>query len=154
VQTLASQPIKVNPGESLKRGRVMSTVPPRDQRRDDVEEPDGLATQPSSKPNLCFKRSLIAFHLTLLLLGLGAVLAFAAVASLGSWQLGGRANPTAERLATLSAILLFAAMIPNATAFAIALWGWRKGESVSWFIVGCSGLGIVASVACGLSSVP
>jgi len=129
----------------------MSTVPPREQRRDDVGETDGLTTQPS---NVCFKRSLIPFYLTLLLLGLGAIPAFAAVVSLGSWQLGGRANPTAERLATFSAVVLFAAMIPNATAFAISLWGWRKGERVSWFIVGCSGLGIVASVACGLSLVP
>jgi hypothetical protein len=129
----------------------MSTVPPREQRRDDGGETDGLTTQPS---NVCFKRSLIAFYLTLLLLGLGAIPAFAAVVSLGSWQLGGRANPTAERLATFSAVVLFAAMIPNATAFAISLWGWRKGERVSWFIVGCSGLGIVASVACGLSLVP
>jgi hypothetical protein len=107
-----------------------------------------------SKPNSCFKRSMIAFRLTLLLLGLGAILAFASVGSLGFWQLGGRASATAERFAMLSAIFLFAAMIPNATAFAMSLWGWRKGERVSWLIVGCSGLGIVASVACGLSLVP
>jgi|SRR5579862_1149252 len=89
--------------------------------------------------------ALTAFYLTLFFLGIGFIVGLVAVASLGVWQLGAKANPAAEWLAWFGAICLFTAMIVNAVGFAAAVWAWRRREPVSWFLVYFSGLGVIAT---------
>ena len=107
-----------------------------------------------SSPTFYYRLSLIAFCSTLIVLGLAAILGLLAFRLLGHWMFGGAVNPTAERLAMLAAMCLFTAVFTNATALVAALVGWWKGQLVSWSVVCLSGLGLLPSVACGISLLP
>jgi hypothetical protein len=115
------------------------------------------AGQPSPDPSpngICNRVASISFWLTLVFLGLFVAFAFFAIRSLGLWQLGGRADPTAETLARFAMICLFVAMISNATAFFASLWGRVTGKSKPVLILWLSGGFMLASAAYALSLMP
>jgi len=123
-------------------------VPPVDAGQGNQFSPETPAKLP-----ICNLVAFIAFWLTLLCLGLAVVLGVLALRLLGLWQLGGRVNPTAETLAMLVTISLFVAMACNAVAFSASLWAWAKAKRKSVVILWFSGIGVLASVACGLSMI-
>lgn len=96
----------------------------------------------------------VAFALTIVFLVLGVFLGVITLRTLGVWQLGGSVDPSSETMATVAAICLFAAMPCNATAFAASLWCWWHGTNKSVLILVVSGIGILLSVACGISLIP
>jgi hypothetical protein len=95
----------------------------------------------------------VAFALTLVFLAAGLLLGILGLRSLGVWQLGGTASSSSETFALLAAICLFTAMAFNATAFVASLWGWWHGRRPELVLI-VSGLGILASLGCGLSFLP
>jgi hypothetical protein len=76
-----------------------------------------------------------------------------ALRSLGLWQLTST-NTSNDTFAKLAATCLFVAMACNAVAFIASFWGWWHGTDGSVLILAGSGVGILASLGCGLSLVP
>jgi hypothetical protein len=96
--------------------------------------------------------ALVALGMTLVFLILGVLFTILAFVSLDDW-LFGTANASSEASAKVAAICLFTAMASNATAFIASLWGWWHGRRPVLILV-VSGVGILASLGCGLSFLP